>query len=115
MKREEVIAKLTNLGKKIEEDIKNGEGPKIKIPVRSLNNVNFNEKENLLELRDKKSTRSFLNIAHSKKFMQSLLIASKCKEFVERDKTASIRELYYQSSTYSWCKGVSTNYWNQCS
>jgi len=37
-----------------------------------------------------------MNVAHSRKFMQSVLIASKCVEFVSRDKTASIRELYYQ-------------------
>jgi len=37
-----------------------------------------------------------MNVAHTKKFMQSILIAAKCKELVERDKTASIRELYYQ-------------------
>jgi len=37
-----------------------------------------------------------MNIAHSRKFMQSLMIASKCEELVSRGKTASIRELYYQ-------------------
>lgn len=96
MERQKVISKLTNLGKDITEDIMLHESPRIHLPQRSIGNINFNENKNLLELGDKMSTRSFLNVAHSRKFMQSILIAAKCKEFVSRDKTASIRELYYQ-------------------
>jgi DNA topoisomerase-6 subunit A len=96
MKREEIIKRLENLGKEIEEEIKKHESPRMRVPVRGLTNVHFNRQKNILELGDKESTRSFLNVAHSKKFMQSLLIAGKCKEFVARNKTASIRELYYQ-------------------
>lgn len=96
MEMEKVIPKLTNLGNEITKDINKHESPKMRVPQRGLSNVHFNEMKNLLELGDKKSTRSFLNIAHTRKFMQTILIASKCKEFVSRNKTASIRELYYQ-------------------
>lgn len=95
-KREEVLSKLTNLGDTLLEEIKRNEIPKMQVPQRGLNNVIFNPKSAVLELGDKKSTRNYMNIAHTKKFMQSILIAAKCKELVERDKTASIRELYYQ-------------------
>lgn len=87
---------MVNLGEEMVEEIRMEESPKIRMPQRGLGNIIFNEKRNILELGDKKSTRSFLNVAHSRRFMQSVLIASKCKEFVARDKTASIRELYYQ-------------------
>ncbi len=96
MKKEEIISRIVELGKRVEEEIKKHKGPKMEVPVRGLSNVHFNRKESILELGKKKSTRSFLNVAHSKKFMQSLLIAGKCRDFVARDKTASIRELYYQ-------------------
>ena len=96
MDRGKVISKLVKLAEEMLEDIKLGESPKIRMPQRSLGNIIYNEKENILELGDKKSTRSFLNVAHSKKFMQTLLIAAKCKELLARNKTASIRELYYQ-------------------
>ncbi|HDI73173.1 MAG: DNA topoisomerase VI [Candidatus Altiarchaeales archaeon] len=96
MEREKVISRLTNLGNEIINEIHKHETPKMHIPQRGLSNVHFNEKRNILELGDKKSTRSFLNIAHARKFMQTILIASKCKELVSRNKTASIRELYYQ-------------------
>ncbi|HEX54697.1 MAG: DNA topoisomerase VI [Candidatus Altiarchaeales archaeon] len=96
MDDQRVISKLNNLGNKILEDIRLGEGPRIRMPQRGIGNIIFNERENILELGEKTSTRSFLNVAHSRKFMQTILIASKCKEFVSRGKTASIRELYYQ-------------------
>ena len=92
----EVIKELDRLGKEVEAQILNGESPKVKIPQRGLSNVHFDKAKNLLRMGDKKSTRTFLNIAHAKKFMQTMFIALKCKEFVGRDKTASIRELYYQ-------------------
>lgn len=45
---------------------------------------------------DKQMARSFLNIAHARKFMQTVMIANLCRRLVEADKHASIRELYYQ-------------------
>ncbi|MEM4347520.1 MAG: DNA topoisomerase IV subunit A [Candidatus Altiarchaeota archaeon] len=92
----EVIESILNLAKDIRENIEKHESPKMHVPVRSFSNVHFNKEKNILELGDKKSVRSFLNVAHSKKFMQTILIANKCKELISRDKTASIRELYYQ-------------------
>ncbi len=96
MAREKIVSKLTNLGLNITDDIMLHEPPRMHLPQRNIRNITFNEKENLLELGSKMSTRSFLNVAHSRKFMQTILIASKCKELVAKDKTASIRELYYQ-------------------
>ncbi|VVB51293.1 Type 2 DNA topoisomerase 6 subunit A [uncultured archaeon] len=95
-RRKEVVSKLKGLGEEITADVHAGKAPKMKVPQRGLNNVVFDKTENLLRLGDKKSSRNFLNLAHSRKFMQTMIIAGKAKELVERDKTASIRELYYQ-------------------
>ncbi|ODS42089.1 MAG: DNA topoisomerase VI [Candidatus Altiarchaeales archaeon IMC4] len=92
----DVVKKLGGLGFQIAEDIERHESPKFVVPQRGLGNVSFDEVDNLLVLGDKTSTRSFLNVAHSKKFMQSILIAAKADELVSKGKTASIRELYYQ-------------------
>ena len=93
---EEIISKITGLGTGVVEDIAKHKNPSIQIPQRGIGNVDFNSETNLLTMGDKMSSRSFFNIAHSKKFLQTMLIASKCKDFVGRGKTASIRELYYQ-------------------
>src|SRR5919106_1079837 len=48
--------------------------PTIAIPVRSLSNVNFNERRGLIELGKRKQARSFFNVAMAKKFMQTVLV-----------------------------------------
>ena len=65
------------------------------LPVRARNNVSYNAKDGVLELGDKTSSRRFVNVAHTRKFMQSLLVASACKEYIGHDRTVGKRELYY--------------------
>ncbi len=93
---EETLRRLERLGKQVVERIREGDNPYFERPVRSRSNVVFNEEEGLLDLGDSKSKRYFMNIGHARKFMQSMLVASKCKELIEEERTASIRELYYQ-------------------
>ncbi|UCE60505.1 MAG: DNA topoisomerase IV subunit A [Phycisphaerales bacterium] len=71
--------------------------PAIAIPIRALSNVKFNEKTQHVEMGENKQSRNFFNYGQAKRFMQTLLVASKCKELIERKKTASIRQIYYLS------------------
>jgi DNA topoisomerase-6 subunit A len=71
------------------------EDPAIAIPTRALSNIKFNEKTRHIEMGDNKQSRNFFNYGQAKRFMQTLLVASKCKELIDRDKTASIRQIYY--------------------
>jgi DNA topoisomerase-6 subunit A len=90
------MERLEQLGRDVLKQIKEGDNPHIEKPVRSRSNVEFDEDERLLRLGDSMSKRYFMNIGHARKFMQTLLIASKCKELIEEGRTASVRELYYQ-------------------
>ncbi|MBD3260821.1 MAG: DNA topoisomerase IV subunit A [Candidatus Altiarchaeales archaeon] len=96
MSDKKVIKKIGELADQIDKSISGEKIPTMKVPLRSISNIHFDAKNNLLRLGKKRSTRSFMNIAHSRRFMQTMLIGAKCKELVERGKTASIRELYYQ-------------------
>lgn len=93
---EQTLEKLQSLGEQVVQQIKNGENPHIEKPVRSRSNVEFDEEKGVLSLGDSTSTRYFMNIGHARKFMQTMLIASKCKELINQGRTASVRELYYQ-------------------
>ncbi len=93
---EETLRRLQRLGNQVVERIKEGENPYFERPVRSRSNVEFDKEEKRLKLGDSKSKRYFMNIGHARKFMQTMLVASKCKELIEEGRTASIRELYYQ-------------------
>jgi len=95
-KDKEVSKKLRDMGKEIAEEIKKGESPYVKLPIRSLSNIKFNEKDEQLQLGTAVSKRSFMNVAHSRKFMQTMLVASwVCRELVEEGITTSLRDMYY--------------------
>src|SRR5437899_13010250 len=71
--------------------------PTIAIPVRSLSNVNFNERKGLIEMGKRKQARSFFNVGMAKKFMQTVLVADALSELQRANLTTSLRELYYRS------------------
>ena len=74
MENKEVTSRLTKLGNEIVDNIKLEESPRIMMPQRGIGNIKFDN--NILELGDKKSTRSFMNVAHSRKFMQTILVTA---------------------------------------
>ena len=92
---QESLDKITKFGKNIQEEIKKQGNPHFKLPLRAKTNISFNERTKMLELGDKQITRQFVNVAHTRKFMQSMLIAAACKEYIGEDKTVGKRELYY--------------------
>jgi len=63
--------------------------------VRSLNNIYFDQKSQTIKLGDKTSERQFLNTAHTRKFMQTMLVANEIKNVIGENATVSIRDLYY--------------------
>lgn len=93
---EEVIEKLTGFGNDIYGKVDGLKSPTFSYPSKGLNNVFYEEESNLLKQGGKSSTRSFLNLSHSRKFMQTLMIGARCKDLLQESKTASIREMYYQ-------------------
>ncbi|MCX8179126.1 MAG: DNA topoisomerase IV subunit A [Candidatus Aenigmarchaeota archaeon] len=95
MSRKEVEEKLVNLGKKILSEIESGKNPSIDIPIRSLSNIVFDEKTRLLKLGNKIAKRYFFNVAQAKSFMQTLLVASFCRDIVKENIHTSIRDMYY--------------------
>jgi DNA topoisomerase-6 subunit A len=92
----EVKNSLLMFGKKLVEQIKKSDNPTISLPVRSLSNVQFNKKTQTLELGDKMGQRQFFNIAHSKKFLQTIEVANVSKKLSEIGKTTSLRDVFYQ-------------------
>jgi DNA topoisomerase VI subunit A len=96
MKKEQILKKITKLADELEEEVESGKNPSIVMSAKGLSNVEFDEKNLLLTMGEKTMKRSFLNIAHARKFMQTVMVANLCRRLVEADKHASIRELYYQ-------------------
>lgn len=72
-------------------------GPSFAIPLRALSNVRFDPKKAIIEMGSNKQSREFFDLSMARKFMQTVLLASKCKQLIDEGKTASIRQLYYLS------------------
>ncbi|MCH7813721.1 MAG: DNA topoisomerase IV subunit A [Planctomycetes bacterium] len=90
-------AKIERLAKSVADAAFAQKDPHMEIPIRALSNVNFNTKSRYIEMGDKKQRREFFNYGQARRFMQTMLVASKCKELAVADKTASIRQVYYMS------------------
>jgi len=92
---DDTLKKLEKLGNSILNDLKSGRNPHIDIPIRTFSNIIYNKKNRTLSIGNKFSKRYFLNVAHSKKFMQTLLVSAFCKDLVSENIHASIRDMYY--------------------
>src|SRR3989344_4349531 len=88
---------LIKLGKKLFADIDKGKNPSIEMAVRSLSNVSFDRKNKTLILGNKTAERSFFNVAHAKKFLQTLEVASIAKDLIHEEKHASLRDVFYMA------------------
>ncbi len=98
-KKKRSIAKdeLKKFGKKLADDIKRGKNPEITLPVRALSNIIFDKKECKLVLGENVAKRYFFNVAHAKRFLQTVEIASICKRLIDENKHASLRDVFYMA------------------
>ena len=71
--------------------------PTFEIPIRALSNVSINPRRGLIEMGEKKQSRSFFNVGMAKKFMQTMLVADALAELQQADLTTSLREIYYRT------------------
>jgi DNA topoisomerase-6 subunit A len=94
-RKEDPKESLSNLGQNILSQIAQKKNPDIVLPIRTLSNIYFDEKSKIIRLGQKVSHRTYLNIAHTRKFMQTLMVAAECKRIMEQGVTTSIRDLYY--------------------
>ena len=88
---------LEELGKKLVKDIEKGKNPTIDFSLRSLSNVVFDEKSKTLTLGDKQQQRTFFNVGHAKKFLQTLEVAKVSKNLLDVGKHASLRDVFYMA------------------
>ncbi|HLC61511.1 MAG TPA: DNA topoisomerase IV subunit A [Candidatus Nanoarchaeia archaeon] len=99
MKKQEKkpVKELEDLGKRLVGDIDKGRNPTIEFSVRSLSNVVFDKETETLGLGDKQQKRTFFNVGHAKKFLQTLEVAKVSKNLLDVGKHASLRDVFYMA------------------
>jgi DNA topoisomerase-6 subunit A len=71
--------------------------PHLDIPARALSNVKYNKSKRFLEMGSNTNRRQLFNLSQAKAYMQTMLVASGCKELIEQGKTLSLRGLFYKN------------------
>lgn len=87
---------IEKMGKKLVNDINNQKNPSMDVPIRNLSNVFFDQKSKLITLGTNVSKRYFFNVAHVRKFVQTVEAAATSKELLDVDKHLSLREVFYR-------------------
>ena len=93
--RNDTSKKLEQMAVAVAKYAKEGEDPGFDIPTRSLSNAAFDERKKIIMMGDAAQRRNFFNLGQAKKFMQTMLVASGCKELADQEKTTSIRDMFY--------------------
>ena len=95
--KEYTYNKLKGLGQEIIEDIENSKVPSLKIPSRGTGNIVYDDAKRYYVLGDRYGRRSLGNVKQIRKLGQMVYVGNFCKDLVAREKTATIREMYYVS------------------
>ncbi len=91
------VGKITNLADVLATATFKGKEPTIEVPTRSKSNTIWNKKKRILEMGDGSQDRMLFNLNQAKQFMQTMLHASSIKELIEREKTLSLRGMFYKA------------------
>ena len=89
--------KLKGLGEEIIEDVVKKDIPTLKVPSRGTSNIVYDDDKRYFVLGDRYGKRSLGNVKQIKKIGQMVHVANFCKDLVQREKTATLREMYYVS------------------
>ena len=99
----EVIEKMKSIADSIYKTIKKKKLPSIELPVRSLQNVEYDSKEGYFKILGKMKERA-LTASTIKTFAQTLLLMNESKKVVESDDIMTKREAYYVSKNWGNAK-----------
>lgn len=87
---------LKQTGQKLVADIEKGRNPALDVPIRNLSNVSYDTKTKLIRLGKAISKRYFFNVAHVRKFVQTIEVATTSKDLLDVGKHLSLREVFYR-------------------
>ncbi|RDD52354.1 DNA topoisomerase IV subunit A [Nanoarchaeota archaeon NZ13-N] len=92
----EIKKKIEEFARKIYEEFEKG-NPSFKFIIRgNLKYVEYDPTKDLIKLKKSYGYREFFNLGHTRKFTQTILIAALAKKLISENRTASLREVFYQ-------------------
>jgi DNA topoisomerase-6 subunit A len=89
------LGDISNLAGTVVEAADKKRDPYVDIPARALSNVSYNRQKRFIEMGKRTNRRMLFNLSQAKSYMQTMLVASGCKQLIDQQKTTSIRGLFY--------------------
>ncbi|MCH7549590.1 MAG: DNA topoisomerase VI, partial [Candidatus Krumholzibacteriota bacterium] len=74
--------KIKSEAQRVKTTILDGKTPSMKFPLRSLSNVKYSPRKRILEMGKNKNRRQLFNLSQAKSYMQTVLVASGCKQLI---------------------------------
>ena len=97
------ITLIESIAGQVRTSIAAGKLPDIKLPVRGLDNVTYDEAKGYFELGDARKVRS-LTVTTARSFAQTLRLMATSRTMVEHNDFATKREVYYISKNWGDCR-----------
>lgn len=97
------ITLIESIARQIRTDAESGKPPAIKLPVRSLANVKYDEAKGYFELGGAHKVRT-LTVNTARSFAQTLRLMATSRAMVESNDFATKREAYYISKNWGDCR-----------
>ena len=97
IRKEYTYNKLKGMGQELIEKIEQNQVPSIRVPSRGTGNIIYDDAKRYYVLGDRYGKRSLGNVKQIRKLGQMVYVGNFCKDLVLREKTATIREMYYVS------------------
>ena len=94
-KDKKTLGSIRGLADTVVQSAERGRAPYVDIPSRSLSNVKFNQSKRIVEMGSGTNRRELFNLSQARSYMQTLLVASGCKQLIDQQKTTSIRGMFY--------------------
>ncbi|MFN7974619.1 MAG: DNA topoisomerase IV subunit A [Acidobacteriota bacterium] len=94
-----IVGKIKGEARQVYDKIRQKKKPSLRFPLRTLQNVKYQQEEGYFELRGKKKERT-LTVNTVKTFAQTLRVMAFSKTLVETDDIATKREAYYISKNW---------------
>ncbi|MEM3712349.1 MAG: DNA topoisomerase IV subunit A, partial [Thermoproteota archaeon] len=73
------------------------EPPSVEIPLRTVDNIVFDEKKGHYVLGPKKALRTSRNVKHLKPLTQLVWVTSVARKLIDEDKTSTLRDVFYMA------------------
>jgi len=93
----ETLSKIVDLASSVSTSAFKGKEITVSIPTRAKSNTLWNRKKGILQMGNAAATRELFNLNQAKQFMQTMLHASTIKEFIDAEKTSSLRGVFYKA------------------